>query len=254
MVNGQLRTGGIVDQAVLAAFLETPRERFVAPAFASLAYLDRELPALGAKVQAAAAAADAGADAAGGGGESWRSCARCRGRVRLRRGALGFDGREGRGAGVGRGRRGGGSGRAQGPRPNIVVIEGPLDKGAGELGPFDLIVIEGAFQVYPDGLIALLADLGRLVGIDASSGRVASGPVREKRRGAWPEGAVRDARRPAGRFPARGELRFLTLGPAPRKRLFTPCQVSHLCDASRKNGAFRPALRSFHGVDENSRL
>ena len=50
------------------------------------------------------------------------------------------------------------------------MIEGPLDKGAGELGPFDLIVIEGAFQVFPDGLISLLADPGRLVGIDASSG------------------------------------------------------------------------------------
>jgi protein-L-isoaspartate(D-aspartate) O-methyltransferase len=51
MVNGQLRTGGVVDQALLAAFLETPRERFVAPPFASLAYLDRELPALGAKAR-----------------------------------------------------------------------------------------------------------------------------------------------------------------------------------------------------------
>src|SRR5260370_8554745 len=49
MVNGQLRTGDVVDQGVLAAFLETPRERFVAPAFASLAYVDRDLPALGAK-------------------------------------------------------------------------------------------------------------------------------------------------------------------------------------------------------------
>ena len=30
--------------------------------------------------------------------------------------------------------------------------------------------MEGAFQISPDGLIALLADPGRLVGIDASSG------------------------------------------------------------------------------------
>ena len=51
MVNGQLRAGGIVDQAVLAAFLGTPRERFVVPAYASLAYVDRELPALGAKAR-----------------------------------------------------------------------------------------------------------------------------------------------------------------------------------------------------------
>ena len=51
MVNSQLRTGGIVDKAVLAAFLEAPRQRFVAPEYESLAYLDRELPARGAKVR-----------------------------------------------------------------------------------------------------------------------------------------------------------------------------------------------------------
>ena len=49
MVNGQLRTGGVVDKVVLAAFLEVARQRFVAPEHESLAYLDRELPARGAK-------------------------------------------------------------------------------------------------------------------------------------------------------------------------------------------------------------
>src|SRR5271167_1152926 len=47
MVNGQLRAGGIVDKALLTAFLDTPRQRFVAPEFESLAYLDRELPSRG---------------------------------------------------------------------------------------------------------------------------------------------------------------------------------------------------------------
>jgi protein-L-isoaspartate(D-aspartate) O-methyltransferase len=51
MVNSQLRTGGIVDKAVLTAFHEAPRQRFVAPEYESLAYLDRELPARGAKVR-----------------------------------------------------------------------------------------------------------------------------------------------------------------------------------------------------------
>src|SRR5271154_4189531 len=49
MVNGQLRTGGVADKALLAAFLEVPRQHFVAPDYESLAYLDRELPARGAK-------------------------------------------------------------------------------------------------------------------------------------------------------------------------------------------------------------
>ncbi|MGD0642602.1 MAG: protein-L-isoaspartate O-methyltransferase, partial [Roseiarcus sp.] len=47
MVNGQLRVGGVTDLNVLAAFLDTPREAFVAPAQAGLAYLDCDQPALG---------------------------------------------------------------------------------------------------------------------------------------------------------------------------------------------------------------
>src|SRR5271170_7866601 len=47
MVNGQLRVGDVTDRALLAAFLETPRELFVAPAQARLAYLDCDQPALG---------------------------------------------------------------------------------------------------------------------------------------------------------------------------------------------------------------
>jgi len=51
----------------------------------------------------------------------------------------------------------------------VNVIVGPLDAGAAGLGPFDLIVVEGAFAVFPDRLFAVLADPGRLVGVDASS-------------------------------------------------------------------------------------
>lgn len=43
MVDGQLRTFDITDQAVLAAMLAVPRERFVPPALAGIAYLDTEL-------------------------------------------------------------------------------------------------------------------------------------------------------------------------------------------------------------------
>jgi protein-L-isoaspartate(D-aspartate) O-methyltransferase len=169
MVNGQLRAGGIVDQAVLAAFLETPRERFVAPAFVSLAYLDRELPALGAKsrrllppmtlarmLQAAAVnPGDRALDVGGGSGYG----AALLGSMGAKVVALESD------AGAAAAARAELKGRG-----NIVVIEGSLDKGAGELGPFDLIVMEGAFQVYPEGLISLLADPGRLLGIDATRG------------------------------------------------------------------------------------
>jgi protein-L-isoaspartate(D-aspartate) O-methyltransferase len=169
MVNGQLRTGGIVDRAVLAAFLETPRERFVAPAYASLAYLDRDLPALGAKARRLlppltlarmlqAAAVSPGDRALDVGGGSGYGAALLNG-MGAKVVALESDA--------------GAAAAAQalrGDPSNIAVIVGPLDKGAAELGPFDLIVVEGAFQVVPEGLVALLADPGRLVGIDASTG------------------------------------------------------------------------------------
>lgn len=44
MVDGQIRTWDVTDQALLAAFLDVPRERFVAPLHAGIAYLDTDIP------------------------------------------------------------------------------------------------------------------------------------------------------------------------------------------------------------------
>lgn len=166
MVNGQLRTGGVVDKAVLAAFLETPRQRFVKPEYEALAYLDRELPARGAKarrllapmvlarlIQAAAVVpGDRALDVAGGSGYGAAILAAMGAKVVL----IESD-----------------AGAAEEAKARlhdrVNVIMGPLDAGAAGLGPFDLIVVEGAFGVLPEGLFALLADPGRLVGVEASS-------------------------------------------------------------------------------------
>jgi protein-L-isoaspartate(D-aspartate) O-methyltransferase len=167
MVNGQLRTGGIVDKALLAAFLEAPRQRFVAQGYESLAYLDRELPARGATkrkllppltlarmLQAAMVMpSDRALDVAGGSGYGAEILAAMGAKAVL------LESDPGAAAAA----------RAElKNRPNIVVVEAPLEKGAADRGPFDLIVVEGAFAVSPDGLLAHLADPGRLVGIDAS--------------------------------------------------------------------------------------
>ena len=169
MVNSQLRTGGVVDQNVLAAFLRTPREPFVAPSFAAFAYLDRDAPALGAKttllappltlarmLQAAAVTPGSRAlDVGAGSGYGALILAAMGAKVV----ALESDP---------------GAARAAcellSGRDNVTVVHGPLDSGAKTLGPFDLIVVEGAFRVPPDALLALLADGGRLVGIDATMG------------------------------------------------------------------------------------
>ncbi len=52
----------------------------------------------------------------------------------------------------------------------VDVVEGPLSGGAPRFAPFDVIVVEGAFAISPDALLAQLADGGRMVGVDAIMG------------------------------------------------------------------------------------
>src|SRR5260370_15487878 len=51
MVDCQVRTYDVTDQALLAAMYDVPRELFVATDFVTLAYADRVLPSLGGKRQ-----------------------------------------------------------------------------------------------------------------------------------------------------------------------------------------------------------
>jgi protein-L-isoaspartate(D-aspartate) O-methyltransferase len=166
MVNSQLRTGGIVDKVVLSAFLDVPRQRFVASEHESLAYVDRELPARGAKFRrlltpmvlarmlqaVTVTAGDRALDVAGGSGYGAALLVAMGAKVVL----LESD-----------------AGAAEAAKvelhEHVNVVSGPLDTGAAALGPFDLIVVEGAFGILPDRLIGLLANPGRLVGVDASS-------------------------------------------------------------------------------------
>lgn len=45
---------------------------------------------------------------------------------------------------------------------NVVVHEGPLNEGAGQHGPYDVIILQGAVDGLPDGLIGQLKDGGRM--------------------------------------------------------------------------------------------
>ena len=169
MVNSQLRTGDVVDRVVLSAFLETPRERFVAADRAALAYLDRETPALGARtrrllrpltlarmLQAAAVKAGQRAlDVAAGSGYGSALLDALGAKV------VALESDPGAAAAARELLAG---------RPGVTVIEGPLAAGAASFAPFDVIVVEGAFRVRPDALIGQLADGGRLVGVDAIMG------------------------------------------------------------------------------------
>lgn len=167
MVNCQLRTSDVPDQQVLAAFLEVPRERYVSPGFADLAYLDCAAPALGAKARRLLPPA---------------TLARMIQAARVNRGDRVLDVGGGSGYGAALLHAMGakvvalesdpGAAKAAGALAGAAIerVEGPLEVGAPQLAPFDVILVEGAFRVFPKALIAQLADWGRLVGIDAIMG------------------------------------------------------------------------------------
>lgn len=65
--------------------------------------------------------------------------------------------------------------------PNAEVITGPLAPGYPGGGPYDVIFINGAIQALPDALAAQLAEGGRLVVVESISlhpGKVACGAGR----------------------------------------------------------------------------
>ena len=169
MVDGQLRVGGVTDLALLAAFLDTPREAFVAPAQAALAYLDCDQPALGSSgrrllapltlarlLQAATVApGERALDVAGGSGYSAAILEQLGASVV----ALESD------PGAAEAAQ-----RALAGHAGIEVVEGDLAAGARARGPFDVILVNGAFESLPEALVAQLAEGGRLVGVEARAG------------------------------------------------------------------------------------
>lgn len=191
MVNGQLRTSDVNDPAVLAAFLDVPRELFVAPDARKLAYLDKDQFAaapegrkllaprtLALLLQAAAIApGERVLDVGGGSGYSAALLQHMgaaviaiesdREAVRFAREAL--------------------AGRA-----GVEVVEGDLAEGLPAKGPFDVILINGAFETTPNALLSQLAKGGRLVGIDARSGSP-RGVIMDKSAAGYSERSLFDA-------------------------------------------------------------
>jgi protein-L-isoaspartate(D-aspartate) O-methyltransferase len=166
MVDGQVRTRDVFDTNLLAAMSEIPRERFVPPEQAALAYLDRNIPltAQGSRcllqpmvlahlLQAADIAEDDHVlDVGCATGYAAAVLARVAGTVV----ALEEDRTL---AAFAR--------RALGEfAPQVKLVEGPLQAGWPDLGPYDVIVVEGAAEVIPPALFAQLKDGGRLVTIE----------------------------------------------------------------------------------------
>jgi protein-L-isoaspartate(D-aspartate) O-methyltransferase len=162
MVDGQVRTADVTDLRIIAAMLEVPREAFVSPAMAGLAYLDLDVP-LGSGAQAGRrllkpmvfaklvqaldiADSDHVLDVGCATGYGAAVLARIAGHVVALEEEAGLVKAE-----------------ALAGLTNLTVTAGKLTAGCPQGGPYDAILLEGATEVAPQGLFAQLKDGGRLV-------------------------------------------------------------------------------------------
>ena len=171
MVDGQLRTNGIVDPVLLDAFLSVPRERFVPETLRGAAYVDDDLPlgngrflmeplVLARLIQLAELGADARVLCVGAGpGYDAAILARVADTVV----ALESDPSL---AAVAR--------RLLGELgcTRVSAIEGYLEKGHAAGAPYDAILLGGAITVVPDVIAQQLAPAGRIVAVTSTEGRV----------------------------------------------------------------------------------
>jgi len=165
MVDSQIRPNDVTDPRILAAMLEVPRERFVPPQRAGLAYLDDDIvvreagegsPAryliepmiLARLVQALnLTAQDQVLDVGCASGYSTAILTHLAGAV------CGVESDSELAA------------AAQRNVPNAKIVTGPLTGGAAQAGPFDAILINGSVEVVPEPLLAQLKEGGRLVAV-----------------------------------------------------------------------------------------
>ncbi len=162
MINSQLRTCDVNELDILEAFAAVDRAAYVAPAQRGIAYCDGDIasagPAgrkllsprtLGLLLKCAAPQPGERALVVGGGA----------GYCAALLAALGLDVVDLETAAAG-----------PEPGPRVERVHGALDAPPAGKGPFDVIVVNGAFEIAPEALIEALADGARLVGVDARGG------------------------------------------------------------------------------------
>jgi protein-L-isoaspartate(D-aspartate) O-methyltransferase len=171
MVDGQIRTNDVTDLALLAAFLEVPRERFVPADKTELAYLDLDLPVLEAArgaparrllralvlaklIQAAAIEPQQVVlDVGCGTGYSAAVLARLAAHV------VALEEEPALAAMASRT-------LAELEPAKVTVVTGPLTAGWPARSPYDVILLDGRTEIVPRSLFPQLKDGGRLVCIE----------------------------------------------------------------------------------------
>jgi protein-L-isoaspartate(D-aspartate) O-methyltransferase len=164
MVEGQVRTADVTDDDLLQAMSTLPRERFLPPALAPLAYLDGEIevakgrallrPMVLAKLLQAARVRqdDRVLDLGCATGYSAALLAQLAGSVT----ALEEDAELARQAK---------DALAAVTASAVEVVVGPLVAGWSANGPYDLILLNGAAEIVPDALARQLKPDGRMVAV-----------------------------------------------------------------------------------------
>ncbi len=164
MVDCQVRPSDVTRHAIINAMLEVPRERFVPPSQKSVAYVDEDIPLRKGRsllaprvfakmldtleIEPHETVLDIGCAL----GYSSAVIARmCRGVVAVESDQTMFASAE--------------TTLASLAVDNVAVVNGPLEAGLPDEGPFDVIIIEGGIGAEPVALYDQLRDGGRLIAI-----------------------------------------------------------------------------------------
>jgi len=164
MVETQLRTNRVTDERVLRAMGEIPREEFVPPAMAGLAYIDEDIdvgngryllePMVFARmVQAAEITEDDFVlNIACGTGYPAMVLGRLAGAVV----ALESDAESAQAAA---------KHLSDASQDNVVVEVGPLARGWPQQAPYDVVIFSGGVEEIPEAIVSQLAEGGRLCAV-----------------------------------------------------------------------------------------
>ena len=166
MVESQVRPSDVTDRRITAAMQDLAREEFVPPALRSVAYMDEPLAVAPGRSLLAPrtfarllqlADVDAGEKVLIVGSSTGYSAAVV---ARMTSNVVALESNAELVAAA----------KSALAPTNITLASGPLADGWAAAGPYDVIIIEGGFEVLPPQLLGQLSSDGRLVGIDVSGG------------------------------------------------------------------------------------